>query len=206
MRLFWLSLRTGLLELKAHKTRSFLSLLSVAIGAGVFLSSFASIYQANYRVRKSLELSGEGRFSLTPSYSRNDKEKSVVLTLLDLQAISKAMPWLYMIYPMDRTWFDAVFEDGSKVDMSFLGVTTQWRKRDWQYKLEGRFFNEYDVENAAKVCLLVLPGAMKAEERAMRKAYEKNWKWWSGLDKYVARNTVRIGSKVKVGRYELTVI
>ena len=60
MRLLWLSLKTGLVELRAHKTRSLLSLLSVAIGTGVFLSSFASIYQAQTRMRKGLALAGEG--------------------------------------------------------------------------------------------------------------------------------------------------
>ncbi|NLO92403.1 MAG: ABC transporter permease [Elusimicrobia bacterium] len=206
MRMLWLSLRTGFVELWEHKTRSFLSLLSVAIGAGVFLSSFSSIYDAHCRVRKSLELSGEGRFSLRSSYARSAEEKSVILTMGDLRAISAAMPWLYMIYPIDVSWQKMSFDGASSFYAGVAGITPDWRKRDWQYRLEGRFIDDYDVENASKVCLLILPGQLSGEDRAMRKAFMKNWSRWSGFDKYVSRNTVTPGSKVKMGRYELTVV
>jgi len=206
MNMLWLSLRTGLVELWAHKTRSLLSLLSVAIGAGVFLSSFASIYHAHARVRRSLALSGEGRFTIQTSYSQKE-EDSLVLNMQDLYALRRAMPWLYMIYPLDDSWQNTEFEDGSKVDYSYyLGITPDWRKRDWQYQLEGRFIDDYDVENAARVCLLVVPGAMRPEQRALYKVYTKNQRWLTGYKKYVTRNVVRLGSKIKAGHTDLTVI
>ena len=208
MRLLWLSLKTGLVELRAHKTRSLLSLFSVAIGAGVFLSSFASIYDAQMRVRKGLALAGEGRFSLTPSYGNTGSEKDLKLSMGDFEAIRKAIPWLYMVYPRNNWGNRSTFEDGSEVNLYFNGITPEWRKRDWEYKLEGRFLDDYDVDNAMPVCLVVLPGAMRPEWKVLRKAFMRNRRRRTEqrFDDYAERNSVRIGSKIRSGNMVLTVV
>ena len=122
----------------------------------------------------------------------------------------KAMPWLYMIYPRDYHWTSVTLDNGSVLEMSLTGVTPDWRKRDWQYRLEGRYINEYDVENAVPVCLLIIPGAMDPKWRAVHKAFIKSWRSRSHSHKYfhdyASRNQIPLGTKIRAGRMVLTVV
>ncbi len=152
-------LRGALVEIRAHKVRSALTCLSLAVGVAAALYTLSQIGSVRRRYRDAIALAGPGRLVI----SRGDGGKSLGLsrglTYQDAVAIRKSFPGLYMVSPLARNW-SAGMSAGSFHDknVSAYGITPEWRRRDWVYSLRGRFLNGEDLRGAARVCVLIQPG------------------------------------------------
>jgi len=198
--------RTGFLEILCHKMRSFLSFSSVAFGVAAILYTFAQVNHTYEGVQKKTALSGPGRMEIHQKYSRKQNNLhglSRGLTLGDAEAIRKNMPELYMVAPT-RSGYGNFNYGAFKTDLGLRGITLEWTKRDWAYTLRGRFINQQDIDQAARVCVVTEPGGWSDENK------RPSWwgRWYNDVDDFKSfiKRTDLLGRTVRVNNQLLTVV
>ncbi|MBI4669521.1 MAG: ABC transporter permease [Elusimicrobia bacterium] len=152
---------TSLLEIWAHKLRSLLSFLTMAIGVGAILYTFAITEGTSQRMKKAMAIAGQGRMEIGPKRGGDYKSKGLSpgLTLNDAKAIRSAFPELAMVSPEIERWGAGfIYKDFKDGSLAARGITLEWAKRDWGYTTRGRFLNQTDIDTAARVCVLIEPG------------------------------------------------
>jgi len=153
--------RTGWVEILAHKVRSLLSLAAIAFGVAAILYTFAIVNEALTKQREAFALVGPGPIQITFMRWRKEDDKSLRLsrglTSDDADAIRQAMPWLHMVSPVLDTQAQVRYQSKNRWS-GLLGITDEWRKRNWVYTLRGRFFDKFDYDTGAPVCVLIEPG------------------------------------------------
>lgn len=197
---FWEALRTGASEIYSHKTRSFLSFSSIAFGVAAILYTFAHVNQMFVRRQKAFELAGPGRLEVTKERveGKVGLGLSKGLTLEDAAAIREAMPELYMVSPTANGW-GKVHDRDFHGDASLLGVTPEWRKRDWVYTMRGRFFDSHDLKTASRVCVVVEPGGW------IEKPFWARWWTENDFEKFVKRNDL-LGREIRIKDHLFVVV
>lgn len=196
------SFRTGFVEIWSHKTRSFLSFSSIAFGVAAILYTFANVNAMYERRTKAFDIAGPGRLDIrsqrVPGTAAN-AALSKGLTTADAEAIRAAMPWLFMVGPKLTVGADVV--DGSVNEhVTVEGITPEWAKRGWVFTLRGRFINQHDVDNAARVCVAVEPGGW-----AGKKPFWARWWKDDGFELHVKRADL-LGKTIRVGNGLFTVV
>jgi putative ABC transport system permease protein len=184
--------RTGLAEILAHKTRSILSFLAIAVGSVVFMDSFSSIVATHRRIEKQREVSGLARMKISQnnSQSYSDPDDYVpppVITYEDMLRLRERIPNLYMVSAESQNWRNVLEYGEHKVVTRVTGVTPDWRKRDFVYKLRGRFLDWRDMEEKLRVCVLVRP-APPPPSQALFKVFRKQYNFMGGYDLLVTHN------------------
>lgn len=150
---------TGWLEIRAHKLRSFLSFFAISIGVASILYTSAQVSGMNKAMKDALNLVGPGRLEIGAKQNYVSRGLSRGLTSDDADAIRAALPGLYMVYAYARAWgVHLRYEDFKNSNISVVGTTPDWRKRDWVYTLRGRFLDEADVRLGSRVCVIMQPG------------------------------------------------
>lgn len=201
--------RTGFAEIWAHKTRSALSFLAIAVGSVVFIDAFASIFEMYARLERQKAVSGIARMKISQNNSQSfsspdDYTPPPVFTYDDALALKRQLPNLYMVSPEGRDWRNVFDYNGRRVVTNIHGVTPEWTKRDFSYTLKGRFIDWYDVENKLRVCVVVRK-APPPPSNAFNKAMAKKYNFTGGFDMLVAHNDL-LGKQVKIDGLNFTVI
>jgi len=153
------ALRTGGGEIRAHKMRSFLSFLSISIGTGAFMYTFTMLSGMNRQMATAMELMGPGRMNIEEkrNYEQKSAQSQRKLSYADALAIRREMPDLYMVSPTASE--HVRFRHGVKTGrLTTMGIAPDWARREWVYKLRGRFINETDLSGFARVCVVVEKG------------------------------------------------
>ena len=151
--------RSAFVEIRAHKVRSALTSVSLSIGVAAALYTLSQVASAGRRYRDAMRVVGPGRLKIERKSGYVPKGLSKGLTLDDARALRALFPELYMVSPV-VTRGGVKFEDGAfrEKSVAAVGITEEWRRRDWVGTLKGRFLNARDVADAARVCVLVVPG------------------------------------------------
>ncbi|MDA8243032.1 MAG: ABC transporter permease, partial [Elusimicrobia bacterium] len=161
MRELFNAARTGIAEIWAHKTRSVLSFLAIAAGSVVFIDASSAIVNTYSRLKSQRAVSGVARLKVSAntgmSFSNPDAgyQESPKITYDDVLELRRRIPGLYMVSPEMRVYWNIVTYDGRRYIANTYGVTPDWTKRDFTYRLRGRFINDYDMEHKQRVCVLV---------------------------------------------------
>lgn len=159
----WLAIATGLREIRANKLRSVLSFAAVAVGSASVLYTLAGVTGMRLEVGKAIGLLGPGRLRVEEKRNYKSRGLSPGLTSDDAAEIS-ALPGVYMAFPKTNGWGVDVRYRGKRFEnVQVVGTTPAWAKRDWVYKLRGRFFNDEDVKQSARVCVLIEPGGWEVK-------------------------------------------
>ena len=149
-------------ELSANRSRSALSFAAVSVGVASLLYTAAQTRGMQLELERNVELMGPGRLTVEKSREYISTGLSPGLTMGDVQAIREELPELYMVDAQSEDWLDLIpasYRPGEKVPHARVrGVSEQWRRRDWVYKLHGRFLNAADLRDDARVCVLLKPG------------------------------------------------
>ncbi len=190
-------IKTAFVEIRNNKMRSFLTFFSISIGVISIMYTLTLIYSMNYRTRKAIEISGPGRLNveLKNRWRAQQEGEEVVndfLTLDDAKSVRRNFPELYMVAPIITKWVrlsDEMFEQFVWV----MGVDLEWVKRGWIYKMKGRFINQYDIDNYARVCVLIEKGGWIKKPRWL-----KFWKWKDRFQEYVKHNDM-LGKTIALG-------
>ena len=154
------ALRTGWLEIASNKARSALTCLAISFGVAAMVYTFSRIEGMNHRMAQAFELLGPGRLFISRKWGGyTSKGLSRGLTWQDAEQIRRDMPGLYMVSPFVsrggvRLRWGAVKND----DINVMGITPEFQRRDWVYKVRGRFLNDVDMRTAARVCVIVKAG------------------------------------------------
>lgn len=187
-------LRVGILEIRSHKTQSFLTLFGVAVGIAsvVSMTGIMSGFQA--RMAQGIERSGPGRIFVWPRTTLTNHALSQGLTYEDAVAIRRHFPNAAAVSPTLNGSDNLFFED-LNAKIMLRGVTPAWSKIDWNYTLKGRFFSEEDVKTFAKVCVLI-----RKRHNAM-----EFWRQDDPLDPLFRRYDP-LGKQVRIGQIAFRVI
>lgn len=152
-------IRGALIEIRAHKTRSALTCASLAVGVAAALYTLNQTAGVQKRYREALDLSGPGRIEINMKRGYVSRGLSRGLIADDARALRARFPELYMVSPYAQGWSTKLTHGAFHADnMMALGVTEEWRRRDWVYRTRGRFLNERDEREAARVAVLIEPG------------------------------------------------
>jgi putative ABC transport system permease protein len=152
-------LRSAFIEIRAHKVRSALTCVSLAIGVAAALYTLSQVASINRRYQGAMRVIGPGRIKISRKSGYIPKGLSKGLTLDDARALRALFPELYMVSPVVSRG-DVKFGDGAFHDKHIYvnGVTEEWRRRDWVARLRGRFLSAHDVAEGARVCVIIVPG------------------------------------------------
>ncbi|MFA6318917.1 MAG: ABC transporter permease [Elusimicrobiota bacterium] len=151
--------RTAYLEIRAHKVRSALTCLSLAIGVAAVLYTLSQTGGMKERWLKFITLSGPGRIRIDKKQNYVSRGLSKGLTWQDAVQLRKNFPELHMVSPIVRRWGTRMRLGDFKEDsINVWGVTHEWARRDWVYALKGRFLDSTDVDEAKRVCVIIQPG------------------------------------------------
>jgi putative ABC transport system permease protein len=192
--------RSAVIEIRAHKTRSAMTSLSLAIGIAAMLFTFSQTAGMMKHYEDALRLAGPGRIEVSEKYNYVSKGLSAGLTYADALEIRRQYPELFMVSPKNSAWGTHMRLDDFKNDgIRTVGVTTEWAKRDWVYTLKGRNINEQDIAQAARVCVLIEAGGWVKKPFWARHLPEQ------ALTKYISRRDP-LGRKVLLGEHVFTVV
>lgn len=193
--------KTGVREIRTNKFRSVLSFAAIAVGVASLIYTLAQVKGMQDAMTTAMELLGPGRMEVEAKRDYVSRGLSRGLTTEDADAVRANVPGLYMVYPSINRW-GAKFRDGrSKIDdAQVLGVTPEWRKRDWVYTVRGRFLNEWDVRNNARVCVVIEPGGW-----IKKPFWASFWNWKNEFDEYAGRHDL-LGKDVLIEDRLFTVV
>ncbi len=147
------------IEIRAHAVRSALTCVSLSIGIAAALYTISQLASTHKRYVDARMLAGPGRLEIWRKQNPNSKGLSKGLTVGDTVALRELFPGLYMVSPITEWATPSFSADGFQVKTVYaIGVTSEWRKRDWVYRLRGRFLSPRDEAEAARVCVITIPG------------------------------------------------
>ncbi len=203
------AIRTGIGEIRVHKMRSFLSFMAIAVGSVVFIDSFAAIVSTYDRLQKQKEVSGIARLKITQDYDQTNANPDEYtpppnITYEDAVSLRSKLPGLYMVSPEFQNWRNTLEFEGKRVVTTLTGVTPEWAKRDFVYKLKGRFLDWHDMENKLRVCVLVRK-AVPPPTNELNKTRMKQWDYTAAFDVLVSHNDM-LGKTVKIDNVTFTVV
>ena len=209
MRPFLNAVKTGFAEIKAHKMRSVLSFLAIAVGSVVFMDAFSAIFLTYERLEKQKEVSGMARLKISQNSSRSWSSpdgyvQPPSITYEDALAFRKKFPEFYMVSPSDNNWRTVLEYENRRLVASVAGVTPEWTKRDFVYTLRGRLLDWRDVEEGLRVCVLkkkAVPPPSDSATKSVRKKYD----YTAGFDTLVSHQDM-LGKIVKLDGITFTVI
>ncbi|UPT75656.1 MAG: ABC transporter permease [Elusimicrobiota bacterium] len=194
------ALRAGVREISANKFRSALSFTAVSVGVASLLYTLAQTQGMKQALERNLELMGPGRMTIEKKRDYVSKGLSGGLTYADAVALRRELPDLYMVDPRS-SYSLTVHYGGRKLEgVDVAGTTPDFRKRDWVYTLRGRFLNEWDVANRARVAVLVQPAGW-----VKKPFWAKFWGREDDYDKFAARVDV-LGQRVRIVDSVYTVV
>ncbi len=192
--------RSALVEIRAHKTRSAMTSLSLAIGIAAMLFTFSQTAGMMKRYQEALRLAGPGRLVVSAKNNYVSKGLSPGLTYGDALEIRRQYPELYMVSPHNASWRTHGRLDDFKNDhLRAMGITPDWVKRDWVYTQRGRLLNERDLAQASRVCVLVESGTW------IKKPYWAKYFPEQALTKYISRRDP-LGRKMLLGTHLFTIV
>jgi len=192
--------RAGSREIIANKFRSALSFTAVSVGVASLLYTMAQTRGMEEALEKNLELMGPGRMTVEAKQNYVSKGLSSGLTYSDVLALRRELPDLYMVEP--RSAYSSTLVAGrSKIDdVDVWGTTPDFRRRDWVYRLRGRFLNEWDVENRARVVVLIEPAGW-----VKKPFWAKFWMHDDPYDDFAKRHDL-LGESVRLENSIFTVV
>ena len=156
---FWYSLQTAMGNLRANKLRSFLTMLGVIIGVGAVIVMVAIVQGASSRV--TAEFNRLGSSLIIIYYEMDDSERKTTtrrfdgIKMDDLRAIKTECPLVGRISGENSLYGN---DNARYLDHEFnvdpKGVMSDYASLRNVQVAHGRFVNDRDLENYAKVCVI----------------------------------------------------
>lgn len=157
-------IRLGLIEIWSHKLRAFLTLSGIAVGITSVVTMTGILSGVQVGMRQSVARGGLGRLFITRQETSDHSNRSSGLTYEDAVALRRRFPNARAVSPVSSTQVSAFYKE-FRARVGVAGITPDWAKLDWNYKMRGRFFNDADLRDFAQVCVLIKKLHTKENER-----------------------------------------
>ncbi|MCJ7821973.1 MAG: ABC transporter permease [Armatimonadetes bacterium] len=155
----WSAILTGISELLANQLRSLLTMLGVIFGIGSVIAMVSIGAGARQEALDSIKLMGVNviqvnRRSLTGDLAiEGQRESPQGLTYGDAQAIRDLYSSARRVVPVCRVFGEAR-KSGQTAPAKIFGTTPDYREVSRVDLAEGRFIDEHDVAERARVCVI----------------------------------------------------
>jgi putative ABC transport system permease protein len=155
----WSAILTGISELLANKLRSLLTMLGVIFGIGSVIAMVSIGAGARQEALESIKLMGVNviqvnRRSLTGDLAiEAQRESPQGLTYGDAQAIRDLYSSARRVVPVCRVFGEAR-RSGQTAPAKVFGTTPDYREVSRLDLAEGRFIDEHDIAQRARVCVI----------------------------------------------------
>jgi putative ABC transport system permease protein len=152
----------GVKSLMLHRLRSLLTTLGMVFGVCSVIAMLAIGEGANYEAQEQIKGLGSQNIilrSIKPSeekgrtQSRGSRIISYGLTYEDVRAINETVPGVSVIVP-DRKMRDYVYQTRHRAEAEIVGTVPWYPSLRSRTIEQGRFINDGDVMQQAKVCVL----------------------------------------------------
>jgi putative ABC transport system permease protein len=153
------ALRAGVIELLAHKMRSFLTMLGIIFGVAAVIAMVSISEGARYEALEQIRLMGVDvihiqRRSLSGDALTEARKKSPQgLSYSDADAIREICSFARRVVPVCRVFGD-VTVPGEPIHSKIYGVEPGYQEVNRFHVALGRFVDDVDVERRARVCVL----------------------------------------------------
>jgi ABC-type antimicrobial peptide transport system permease subunit len=160
MRFLLRTLKTALKALQRNVMRSALTALGIIIGVAAVIAMENIGQGSSTAVQQTIKSMGANNLLLQPGTASSGgvsfgSGSIVTLTPDDADAILRECPSVSAVAPIVRVRCQVVYGNRNWVPMYIYGTTPAYLDvRDWQDMAEGDIFNDRDVRNGSKVCLL----------------------------------------------------
>ena len=152
----------GLKSLMLHRLRSLLTTLGMVFGVCSVIAMLAIGEGANYEAQQQIRNLGSQNIilkSIKPAEDENRAQRrgstivSYGLTYEDVLAIHDTVPGVSVIVP-DRKRRDYVYQTRHRAEAEVVGTVPWYPSLRNRSLKEGRFINDEDVRQQAKICIL----------------------------------------------------
>jgi putative ABC transport system permease protein len=154
------TIAVGLKEVWAHKFRSLLTMLGIILGVASLVGMAAIIKGMENGMREAMiAMGGADKLWLeeqdVPPEQEHLADQAPGRTMVDVEALRHSAPLLRLVSP-EMAIRDAVLTRGVKMTSPFecMGVSPAVLEMNLHTLAHGRFFNEFDEENAHAVCVI----------------------------------------------------
>jgi putative ABC transport system permease protein len=155
----WDALKAGIVELLAHKMRSFLTMLGIIFGVAAVIAMVSISEGARHEALEQIRLMGVNviqirRRSLTGDALMVARKKSPQgLNYSDAEAIREVCTFARRVVPLCRV-FGEVEVPGEPLHSSVYGVVPGFQEVNRFRVATGRFVDDVDVARRSRVCVL----------------------------------------------------
>ncbi|MEE9431696.1 MAG: ABC transporter permease [Melioribacteraceae bacterium] len=149
--------KIGIEELSSNKLRTFLTMLGIIFGVGSVISMLSIGEGAKTETLEQIELLGSNNIIIKSEEIESSQNETATFTpglnLDDLTAIKKICPFIYSLTPQ-REAPEKVMYKSTILEAKIIGTTIDYPVTFNSKLSAGNFFNKYQMENYANVCVI----------------------------------------------------
>jgi ABC-type antimicrobial peptide transport system permease subunit len=152
--------RTAFHALRRNVLRSALTTLGIVIGVAAVIAMMEIGQGSATAIQRIIASTGANNLMIQPGAASSGGVtfgfgSAVTLTPEDAKALARECPMLHGVAPIVRARTQVVYGSRNWVPLYIYGTTPAFLEvREWQDLEEGEPFNDRDVNNGSKVCLL----------------------------------------------------
>jgi ABC-type antimicrobial peptide transport system permease subunit len=160
MRSYYRTLKMALNALRRNVMRSALTTLGIIIGVGAVIAMMEIGQGSSTAVKQTISSMGANNLLVQPGTASSGgvsfgNGSVITLTPKDADAIAEKCPSVDSVAPLVRARIQVVYGNKNWVPLYIYGTTPSFLEvRDWATLEEGAAFDDRDVRNGSKVCLL----------------------------------------------------
>jgi len=154
------TLQTAIRALRRNITRSALTVLGIVIGIAAVIAMMEIGKGSSASISRTISSMGANNLLVMPGTAASGgvsfgAGSVVTMTAQDCEAILRDCPAVAAAAPIVRTRTQVIYQDRNWVPSFIYGTTdTYLEVRDWKNLTEGEMFQEAEVRNASRVCLI----------------------------------------------------
>src|SRR5438105_4153611 len=152
--------RTAFRALRRNVMRSALTTLGIVIGVGAVIAMMEIGQGSSTAIKQTISSMGANNLLIQPGTASSGgvsfgSGSVITLTPQDADAIAERCPAVEAVAPIVRARTQVVYGNKNWVPLYIYGTTPAFLDvRDWDDLEEGSVFDDRDVRNGSKVCVL----------------------------------------------------
>src|SRR5690554_6826971 len=152
------TVKIAIRSLWSNKMRTFLSMLGIIIGVGVVIAIISIASSSQEQVTSSIADMGSNMITISPGFragrfGRLGSSAQNLFTMELAEAVVEYCPSVKRVVPNNQT-SGYLLAEGNNYRANVVGTTGGYLEINNYYPERGKFFSQYDLDNAASVIVL----------------------------------------------------